>query len=67
MPVILLLQAHYHWYLIKQIIQTIMQMMLSTMYSIEVIHYNITTGALQLFVYLYYYYYYYYDKSLNFY
>ena len=32
-------------------------------YSIEVIHYNITVGALQLFVYLYYYY----DKSLNFY
>ena len=64
MPVILLLQAHYHYlYLIKQIIQTIMHMMLSTMYSIEVIHYNITVGALQLFVYLYYYY----GKSLNFY
>ena len=38
-------------------------MMLSTMYNIEAIHYNITVGALQLFVYLYYYY----DKSLNFY
>ena len=31
------------------------------MYSIEVIHYNITLGVLQLVVYLYYYY----DKSLN--
>ena len=63
MPVILLLQAHYHLYLIKQIIQTIMHMMLSTMYNIEVIHYNITLGALKMLVYLYYYY----GKSLNFY
>ena len=63
MPVISLLQAHYHLYLIKQIIQTIMHMMLSTMYSIEIIHYNKTLGALQLFVYLYYYY----GISLNFY
>ena len=55
MPVILLLQAHYHLYLLKQIIQNIIHMMLSTMYSIEVIHYNITVGTLQLFVYLYYY------------